>query len=186
MINDLQEARLDLGQHPNPIQLMARYFNINGKPLSQLDLDTHKIYVHTDGAISVDGGISQKKSFPGGKLPIRFHKVNGYFMVLATETTDGFPDYVDYLRFSPKKITKLPQMVKNHVQLTWLPDLGLMKLFLIDLGGELFLYSINGVGDPRVQQVEKIINKYIKLGRDGIIPCAAELHKAGYGGNAKL
>jgi hypothetical protein len=37
-----------------------------------------------------------------------------------------------------------------------------------------------------LDDLEAIINRYLNTGRDGIIPCAAELHKAGYGGNAKL
>ena len=35
-------------------------------------------------------------------------------------------------------------------------------------------------------ELEQIMDRYANQGRDAVIPCAAELHKSGYEGNAKL
>jgi hypothetical protein len=66
--------------------------------------------------------------------------------------------------------------------MTVLPDTPLLGLLMI-LGIRV-LYLANSENMPAPQQ--EIMSKYRGKGVAGIIPCAAELIKAGYAGNARM
>jgi hypothetical protein len=69
--------------------------------------------------------------------------------------------------------------------LDYTPTLGLLRICAVqDLARLAFRTKIS-MYRQQAEQARLIISKYLQSGRDGIIPCAAELHKAGYGGNAK-
>ena len=78
----------------------------------------------------------------------------------------------------------LPKSIKGVFQLDYIPNLPMLRLFKVRGITEVGVRDTvtNKWGHP----VEHIINRYIHLGINGILPCAAELYKAGYGGNAKL
>ena len=78
----------------------------------------------------------------------------------------------------------LPKSINGEFRLDYIPNLPMLRLF-----------KVRGITEIRVKDpadddwghpVEHIINRYIHLGINGILPCAAELYKAGYSGNAKL
>ena len=78
----------------------------------------------------------------------------------------------------------LPKSINGKFYLDYIPNLPMLRLF-----------KVRGITEIRVKDpatrkqghpVEHIINRYIHLGINGILPCAAELYKAGYSGNAKL
>jgi len=83
----------------------------------------------------------------------------------------------DCLATTLESLAGAPQSVGGKFYCSYDRSLGLLPLLLIkDLKGV-------SIGNDTVNS---ILNRYLGQGRDGIIPCAAELHKAGYGSNAKL
>jgi hypothetical protein len=64
------------------------------------------------------------------------------------------------------------------------PMLGLLPLLMVKNCTEIYVYNDSSRRDE--ERLNSILNRYLSKGRDAIISCAAELHKAGYGSNAKL
>jgi hypothetical protein len=73
----------------------------------------------------------------------------------------------------------LPQSVDNLLILNVDRNVGLLRVLMVDTPMEI---ELRGAGDV----VNRIINRYRNRGVNGVMPCAAELIKAGYRGNARL
>ena len=78
----------------------------------------------------------------------------------------------------------LPEEMSN-MHLTWHADLGMLRLLMVR-GMQTIAISHPNPDLPLVQPITDILQRYLNTGRAGVMPCAAELHKAGFGGNAKL
>jgi len=79
----------------------------------------------------------------------------------------------------------LPMDFAGTVSITYGSRMALLSIMLTQCK-KLAIQNSNRNSDNTTKMVEAIINGYLGKGRDGIIPCAAELHKAGFGGNARL
>ena len=77
----------------------------------------------------------------------------------------------------------LPLSIDGDFLLSWSAIIPLLRLFKVRGITAARIISSDGISP---HPVEHIINRYLHLGINGILPCAAELHKAGYSGNAKL
>jgi len=80
-----------------------------------------------------------------------------------------------------QSLVGLPKICQ-HFSMDYDPALGMLRLLMVDGLQGISLRTPNGGHHPVVD----IITKHLGQGRDAIVPCAAELHKAGFGGNAKL
>ena len=170
------------------------------------------IYTLDDqGRVCCDGNVGTTTSFAGNHLPFRWGKVDGDFDItgMQLESLEGCPHTVGgeflclwnrlrSLQGGPRVVGKeytatglhnltildgLPEQIVNDEEVAWIylsyrPDLPLLKLMTVR---GLTKVQLNGG-----EQVAAIINRYLLRGVNGVMPCAAELHKAGYGGNAKL
>jgi hypothetical protein len=100
-------------------------------------------------------------------------------------TLEGCPEHVGGIfDITENDLTSL-HSVPNYCDIFAISvgeNLGLLKLCLL-FCNNLQIYRPNG--DPN-RPLTAILRRYLNTGRDGIVPCAAELHKAGFSGNAKL
>jgi len=86
--------------------------------------------------------------------------------------------YVNALNNPLASLDHLPQ--GNCDIFVWHESLPVLKLVIKDNP------RIHFIRDSAREPFRDIIERYRGKGRDAVIPCAAELHKAGFGGNAKL
>ena len=160
-------------------QSVGGYFSCSGNELTSLD-----------GAPQSVGGYfdcyhNQLTSLAGAP-----QSVGGDFYCSGNKLTSlaGAPQSVGgYFYCSGNKLTSLdgiPKSINGEFNLGYIPNLPMLRLFKVrDITKALVIDSATRKqGHP----VEHIINRYIHLGINGILPCAAELYKAGYSGNAKL
>jgi len=175
------------------------------KILALVDKDfvtTGQVTIDAQGLVSVSEDCYLKAQAVS-KLPVQFDHVGREFFCFSRLTSlegaprsvggdffcqknqlttlKGSPDTVggDF-RCGENPLTSLdgiPQSVGGSFSCDYTESLGLLRLLLIKKVKSIWIQNPG---------VESIINRYLGKGRDGIIPCAAELHKAGYGGNAKL
>ena len=118
------------------------------------------------------------------KLPVTFGRIEGTFAVGedAVETLEGFPRWVAKDLFS----SGLPRLktldhAPDYIGQGWLlgpykPDMPLLRTLNAH-------QAIMVVGEP--DEVNTILNRYRGQGKKGAIPCATQLIRAGFGGNAK-
>jgi hypothetical protein len=105
------------------------------------------------------------------------------------QSLKGGPQWVgntfDMQHSTPKNLEGLPLYVGEQIILRYQQNIGLLRLCLVQGKPELN-WNYNRADAEACLVVGSIIDRYLGKGREAIIPCAAELHKAGYGANAKL
>lgn len=79
----------------------------------------------------------------------------------------------------------------NGLEIVYHRDLPLLKLCIAPKNKLILSYSMPNPDNPKLvigapAEVLAIMSRYAYTGRDSILACAAELHKAGFGSNAKL
>lgn len=167
-----------------------------------LDYGTHEdwekeddlVQVEPDGRLVVKSTeVLLKKQCPSGVLPVRFRSVDGGFVITNgdLQSLEGCPEEVGaYFEADDnplKSLRGIPGSVYGRVVIPYRRDLGLLPLLTIEgwsrikFGGE-----ITDLSDSDQNKLLRLIRKYQDTGRNGMIPFAAELHKIGFGGNAKL
>ena len=124
------------------------------------------------------------------QLPIRFLSVAGNFYCAHNQLTslDGAPHTVDgYFNCYNNPLISLkgaPKSIKGEISLAYSPSLPLLQLFKI---ANVPIVKIQNTKTKKWDHpVGIIINRYLHLGIDGVLPCAAMLRKMGYSGNARL
>ena len=164
-----------------PVQFasVGGYFNCSDNRLTSLEGAPHSV-----------GGYFSCRDNRLTSLAGAPQSVGGYFSCSYNQLTslDGAPQSVGgHFYCSDNRLTSLdglPKSINGKFQLDYNPNLPMLRLF-----------KVRGITEIRVKDpadddwghpVEHIINRYIHLGINGILPCAAELYKAGYSGNAKL
>ena len=186
-------------------QTLDRYFHWSGYP--SIDPIT--------GEVDISGDVNSLSNCKRLKqLPVRFSTITSYGNFILTnvdmlKTLDGCPREVhgnfiisgtncrdlkgapqsvgngaQFLMPQLQSLEGLPAKISQWLDINWQPRLPLLRILLVR-GLEDGVYIKHDDGG-NIDDLEAIINRYLNTGRDGIIPCAAELHKAGYGGNAKL
>jgi hypothetical protein len=185
------------------LALVGRHFT-GGSGLSSITIDEQ-------GLVDANENLSLKQSCRQiGKLPVRFGKIDGNLWLdysdistlegcpriltgtlglescgLLTNLSGGPYDCYEIMAENTRlhSLVGLPKHCEN-IQVSVSPTMGLLSLLLVKGLTSVYLTDDWGIGSEMPQS--SIINRYLSKGRDGIIPCAAELHKAGFGGNAKL
>lgn len=158
--------------------------------------------------VSVTGNISLRTSAVVRKLPVRFKYVSGNFDCSwnALESLENAPQCVSGSFICPgnrlKDFTSAPRVIGGSFlgHLNPLTSLGKLPFYVYDFIKINFeenipLLSLLGIkgckgvlfnGGQEVKNISDIINKYLGQGRPGMLPCANEMIKAGYGSNARL
>jgi hypothetical protein len=179
---------VDWTTFPKPILLFRKYFVHNGHQLMPRSVGS-AITMDEQGRINVKGDVMWRKHFPTQQLPIQFGKVSGSFNLNGSgiSSAHGMPSEVGkslLLMSLPNfPLQELPHKVGGEVWLDYNPQWPLLHLLQIQIGGRIFLYT----GDPDQDQVlNTIMNRYRNKGYTGMVPCARELIKAGFKGNARL
>ena len=140
------------------LAILKKYFEITGR-----------VTVDDQGLVMVTDDCKLRDSKTVTQLPVQFASVGGNFACSGNKLTS---------------LDGIPKSINGKFNLDYNPNLPMLRLFKVrDITKVLVRDTVtNKWGHP----VEHIINRYIHLGINGILPCAAELYKAGYGGNAKL
>jgi hypothetical protein len=153
------------------------------KTLSQLPVTWDKLTHHADFHMTHCESLQTLEGSPT--------TVEGSYAMVHTRIRDlkGGPTTVGIgmnitQNLQLRSLEGLPTHIGEWLNLTWNPQLPLLRILLVqglNQGVEIF-------GDELkpMRQLEKIINKYIGRGYSGMVPCARELIKAGFKGNARL
>jgi hypothetical protein len=169
-----------------------------------------KVTVSDDGTVTVLGNgdfwINPEIKFPWTKLPFKFGEFAGNLGLTGAGLTslEGFPKEISEgsLHVSQNRLTNFiggpkrvedsvvardnpltsldgfPQEIGTNVRLTYSPNLPLLRTLVANL---VVLFPHNDTTD----KIEKIMDKYSKEGKRGVIRCQKELISAGFEGNAK-
>jgi len=183
---------IDQEQLLKDLKYTCRFYH--GNSTSDLDIDqeiqSKRIIINSNGEIDTVLRVSVYRTLEG-KLPVMFNECGHSFNAIGAGlvSLQGCPRRVG-LSFACTinaltSLQYLPERARS-MQLDYTPTLGLLRICAVqDLARLAFSAKIS-MYRPQAEQARLIISKYLQSGRDGIIPCAAELHKAGFGGNAKL
>jgi hypothetical protein len=166
------------------------------------------------GRVSSDGFAILHHEFPQKKLPFKWFHVEGNFqidsgnldsLVGSPESVEGdfcaTHNFLSTLEGGPKFVRNLYDVAGNDLEdlkglpesmpgsslgpsrfdVTYNHNLGMLRLLLVKGLGTIVIW-------PRLphKTLQIILNKYLRTGPAGIMPCAAEMIKAGYAGNARL
>ena len=104
----------------------------------------------------------------------------------------GFTNTINALRSDLLEVGSMPLNTKE-IMLNWRPDMPVLKLLLSrtqviwDASYRLGMRPEEWTAHIQtLDQFKQIFNRYQGRGANGVMPCAAELIKAGYRGNARL
>jgi hypothetical protein len=86
----------------------------------------------------------------------------------------------------PESMEGLPRYVGESIIIRYHENLPVLRLLMVGGSWELDLRRRTFKDAEAVLYVGRFIEKYKKLGANGVMPCAAEMIKAGYRGNARL
>ena len=116
--------------------------------------------------------------------------VGGRFLCIETNITNlvGGPVEVhgEYVcRYNPHvtSLEGLPRLVKKSLDIPYSRDLPMLRTLLVQETTEISLW---GSRERYPDIVKDILNKYKSKGWGAMVPCARELIRAGFRGNAKL
>ena len=182
------------------LAILKEYFIIKGR-----------VTVDDQGLVMVTGDCKLRESETVTQLPVQFASVGEGFCYYSSRLTSlkGSPQSVgEYFYCYSNQLTSLvgapqsfggdftcydnqltslkglPKSINGVFYLDYIPNLPMLRLFKVHGTTEVF------VRDPTTDisghPVRHIINRYLHLGINGILLRAAELYKAGYGGNANL
>lgn len=164
-----------------------------------------------EGKISFAGNVSY---FPlrgeqSKKLPVSFETVTGNFNVYSADlySLEGCPDIVggkfncsnnhlENLSYGPKvvkgnyacannKLTSLiglPLYINDNLIISYSQQLPLLSILKIKGCRKVTFFEKSSVA---YEQCANIINRYLGQGTRGMLSCAMEMIKAGYGSNAR-
>ena len=176
----------------HPLWLFRKHCLLNGSKISPAIANRiHWVRIDPDGRFRVSRGMVyfSDEKVRDSKWPMEFSEVAGGFtMVVQTiRNTDGIPDMVggSLTIHGLARFTKLPDRVGGNILLNYVHDRPMLKLLTVETQGMLLMRSPAGL-EKQADSASMILNQYLGKGRDGIIPCAAELHKAGLGQLARL
>jgi hypothetical protein len=165
--------------------------------------------VGPDGHINVNGSCTLIAG-PYKQLPVRFSLVTAGFACNARglTTLEGCPETVgltfmsrsnpitnlvggpthvgasyNVLHCPLESLEGLPREVGRNLLLPWRPHLGYLRAIMVEKLERIVIQDLNHEAQT---QLEDILNRYRSRGVNGVMPCAAELIKAGYRENARL
>jgi hypothetical protein len=173
------------------------------------DARWHQIDVIADGTVDIKGDI---KLISGRftKLPVKFNSVwNGFdcsneglttlegcpekvgkqFMAYGNEITTlvGGPKVVhggyNVLNCPLETLEGLPNHVSMTLWLPWRPGMGYLRAVIVNGATHI---TVQDEYNRKQQGLMDILNRYRGRGVNGVMPCAAELIKAGYREAARL
>ena len=180
------------------LKKLKKYFMTNGKITIE------------DGLVSCTGDVTLVNAHKVTALPVKFKSVDGYFDCSSNKLTslagapqavgcgfdctnnqlttlEGAPQYLEYnFECINNPLTSLagaPRYVGRFFYLAYDKNLPLLSLLQIK-GCKQIIFS-NGKTYTN-KDLSAILNKYLGQGRPGMLPCANEMIKAGYGSNARL
>jgi len=78
-----------------------------------------------------------------------------------------------------------PRWVGGTFYLSVYADMPLLDLLLMEKCGKLWLTKPGKPNDV-LDDLQELITRYIGSGYDGMVPCAARMHKLGHGSNARM
>jgi len=160
--------------------------------------------------VSCNSDVGTTTTFDARRLPFAWSRVEGFFDVtsMGLISLEGSPEYVeDYVdcgsNWLPnligapqyvgtnfmcignplQSLEGLPKTIGGDFHVRYDPNLGLLRLLLVNKLNDVL---VRGGPQGVTIRISSIMTPYLGKGRDGMIPCAAELHKAGFGGMAKL
>jgi hypothetical protein len=173
------------------------------------------VKIDVDGQITVTCSVALNLADLHG-IRVKFKHVDGDFALYAgnydMQDLSGTPDYVgggfhvfgrtlQSLSKGPSvvkrgysiisKLTKidgLAHIIGNRLSLYVEENLPLLGIFFVRFTDTDYSIKFNGRpnDNERMLQLETIFRRYLHLGPAGMMPCAAELIRAGFSGNAHL